>query len=280
MYTSIVTEQLAKLRQQQPLVVNITNYVVMNNTANALLALGASPLMAHSRSEMADMINISAALVINIGTFDQIWLERMRFAIEQANLAAKPVVLDPVGCGASTMRTQAARELARLADNLIVRGNGSEVMALAGVGSQTKGVDSLNSSEQAILAAQQVVQEFAAQQVIISGCDDYVVSHDSVIKLSNGSVMMPKVTGMGCTHTALTGAFAAIDASTAGLCATAVLGIAGQLAAQTSAGPGSLQMQLLDTLYQLNDQHIEQWLVATQVGEQVSNKVLGEKAHG
>ena len=249
-----ICDALAKVRETKPLVVNVTNYVVMNNTANALLAVGASPIMAHSREEMAEMMGFAGALVINIGTLDSQWLPRMTYAVEQANANGKPVVLDPVGCGASQLRTEASRQLAKLADNLIIRGNASEIIALAGESAQSKGVDALDSSDTAVNAAKALAESHNCT-VVISGATDYVVSIDGVVALDNGHEMMPFVTGMGCSHTALTGAFAAVGSNeiSAGIASTAILGVAGEIAAAKSAGPGSLQMNLLDAIYQLDE---------------------------
>lgn len=247
-----ITQALTAVRQQKPLVVNITNYVVMNNTANALLAIGASPIMAHSKQEMAEMMSFAGALVINIGTLDSVWIPRMTFAVEQANANGKVVVLDPVGCGASTLRTETSRQIARLADKLIIRGNASEIIALAGEQAQSKGVDSLDSSDAALGAAEFLVAEYGAN-VVISGETDYIVTKSQTVTLSNGHEMMPYVTGMGCTLSALTGAFAAVGDET-GLAAAAVLGVAGEIAAEQARGPGSLQLTLLDELYQLDEQ--------------------------
>ncbi|KAE8177091.1 hydroxyethylthiazole kinase [Photobacterium carnosum] len=256
--TESIIAALALVREQKPLVVNITNYVVMNNTANALLAIGASPIMAHSRQEMAEMMHIVGSLVINIGTLDSEWIERMLFAVEQANANNKPIVLDPVGCGASVLRTQTARTLAAKANNLIIRGNASEIIALAGEASQTKGVDALDSSDTALAAAQALVAQYHAN-VVISGEVDYVVTASQTISLSNGHHMMPYVTGMGCSLTALTGAFAAIG-ETSGLAATAIYAIAGEIAAEQSAGPASLQLNIIDGLYHISAEQICQRL--------------------
>ncbi|WDG10996.1 hydroxyethylthiazole kinase [Vibrio campbellii] len=245
-----ITQALTAVRQQKPLVVNITNYVVMNNTANALLAIGASPIMAHSKQEMAEMMSFAGALVINIGTLDSVWTPRMSYAVEQAN--GKIVVLDPVGCGASSLRTETSREIARLANKLIIRGNASEIIALAGEQAQSKGVDALDSSDAALGAANFLVSEYGAS-VVISGETDYIVTKGQTVQLNNGHEMMPYVTGMGCTLTALTGAFAAVGDNT-GLAAAAVLGVVGEIAAEQARGPGSLQMNLLDELYQLNEE--------------------------
>ncbi|HCH03034.1 MAG TPA: hydroxyethylthiazole kinase [Vibrio sp.] len=253
-----ITQALTSLREQKPLVVNITNYVVMNNTANALLAIGASPIMAHSKQEIAEMMSFAGALVVNIGTLDSAWTERMMFAVEQANANNKVVVLDPVGCGASQLRTNTSRQIAQLANKLIIRGNASEVIALAGEQAQSKGVDALDSSDAALSAASFLVNEYGAN-VVISGESDYIVTNTQTVKLNNGHPMMPCVTGMGCTLSALTGAFAAVG-DDSGLAATAVLGVVGEIAAEQARGPGSLQMALLDELYQLDVQTLSQRL--------------------
>ncbi|GAA0245867.1 hydroxyethylthiazole kinase [Marinomonas primoryensis] len=253
-----IINALHAVREQKPLVVNITNYVVMNNTANALLAIGASPIMAHSREEMAEMMSFSGALVINIGTLDSLWIPRMMVAVEQANNHNKVVVLDPVGCGASKLRTQTSRQIAEAANKLIIRGNASEIIALAGEQGTSKGVDSMDSSEAAVGAAQYLAKTYQCN-VVVSGETDFIITADCQIKLNNGHIMMPYVTGMGCTLSALTGAFAAVGEET-GLAAAAVLGVAGEIAAEQSKGPGSLQLNLLDALYLLDEETLIQRL--------------------
>lgn len=253
-----IINALHAVREQKPLVVNITNYVVMNNTANALLAIGASPIMAHSREEMAEMMSFSGALVVNIGTLDSLWIPRMMVAVEQANNHNKVVVLDPVGCGASKLRTQTSRQIADAANKLIIRGNASEIIALAGEQGTSKGVDSTDSSEAAVGAAQYLAKTYQCN-VVVSGETDFIITADRQIKLNNGHVMMPYVTGMGCTLSALTGAFAAVGEET-GLAAAAVLGVAGEIAAEQSKGPGSLQLNLLDALYLLDEETLIQRL--------------------
>ncbi|GAA3718441.1 hydroxyethylthiazole kinase [Oceanisphaera sediminis] len=268
MNTQTIVTALSAVRAQKPLVLNITNYVVMNNTANGLLAVGASPIMAHSRDELAEMMAFSGALVVNIGTLDSVWIERMRFAVEQANQHGKPVVLDPVGCGASSLRTETSRRIAEAAECLIIRGNASEIIALAGAeaGSKAngKGVDSLDASEAAVDAARYLVQHYRCS-VVISGETDVIITENSEFRLHNGHAMMPFVTGMGCTLSALTGAFAAVGETT-GLAAAAVLGVAGEIAAEQSAGPGSLQLNLLDALYCLDAETLMQRLKLTSSG--------------
>ncbi|MBV0932934.1 hydroxyethylthiazole kinase [Marinobacterium weihaiense] len=257
----MICNTLALVRRHRPLITNVTNHVVMNNTANALLALGASPIMAHSRQEMDELIQISGALVVNIGTLDSHWIERMHEAVACANRYHKPVVLDPVGAGASTLRTDTAAALARSTDQLIVRGNASEVLALAGQLSRSKGVDAQDNSEQALQAADTLLAR-GARGVLISGARDYSVTAQQTRMLENGHPLMPRVTGMGCTLSALTGAFAAMG-DLSGTSAAAVLGVAGELAALHSAGPGSLQVNLLDTLYGLDEPTLRRHLRVT-----------------
>jgi hydroxyethylthiazole kinase len=254
---TIVTA-LQAVREQKPLVVNITNYVVMNNTANALLAMGASPIMAHSRQEMAELMSFAGALVINIGTLDSQWIPRMLFAVEQANINNKLVVLDPVGCGASELRTATSRQIGHAANKLIIRGNASEIIAMAGEQGQNKGVDSNDSSEAAVGAARCLLETYQCN-VVISGATDFVITPEGQIQLDNGHAMMPHITGMGCSLSALTGAFAAVGEET-GLAAVAVLGVAGEIAAAQSKGPGSLHLNILDALYQLDEKTLIQRL--------------------
>jgi len=149
-----IYKSIEAIRKQAPIVHNITNYVAMNNTANALLALGASPVMAHAEEEVEEMVNIAQALVINIGTLSKPWIYSMFKALSHARKKGIPVILDPVGAGATTYRTQTARELINSVPPTIIRGNASEIMALYDDKSKTKGVDSAASSDAAIDIAQ------------------------------------------------------------------------------------------------------------------------------
>ncbi|EHQ30296.1 hydroxyethylthiazole kinase [Mucilaginibacter paludis] len=247
--------QIIAVKQNSPLVHNITNYVVMNNTANALLAVGASPIMAHAHAELTEMVNIAGALVINIGTLDEYWVKSMLIAAEQANTLGKPWVLDPVGAGATTYRNEVLKQLLKLKPT-VIRGNASEIMALASQSNSTKGVDSVHQSNDAVSAALRLNDEFGSV-VCISGATDIIVNNDNTTRLSNGNSLMAKVTGLGCTATALTGAFLAVnpqDAFLATTAAMALLGVCGEIAADLSAGPGSLQVNLLDILYNLTEE--------------------------
>ncbi len=243
------------VRTAAPLVHNITNFVVMNNTANALLAVGASPIMAHAHSEVADMVTICQALVINIGTLDEYWVESMKKAAQTAHTLRKPWVLDPVGAGATPYRDQTLSELLAYRPTAI-RGNASEIMALAKANTTpTKGVDSTAASSEAVEAARLLNHTYGAV-VCISGETDILVAGEKELHLRNGDALMTKVTGLGCSATALIGAYLAVvpDAFEAVAAAMSHLAIAGQLAAQHAQGPGSLQVALLDALHTLTEE--------------------------
>lgn len=252
---------LELVRSQSPLVHNITNYVVMNNTANALLSIGASPVMAHAHEEVEDMVNIASVLVLNIGTLDDYWIKSMLLAGKAAQKKGIPIVFDPVGAGATSYRTDTCKLLIRECKPAVIRGNASEIMALQDSNTKTKGVDSRDSSEIAIDAAESLARETGAV-VVISGETDYITDGVKTEKVENGNRLMERVTGMGCTATAIVGAFAAInkDAFQAALHGMAVMGITGEIAAARSTGNGSLQLNFLDTLYNLSENEIEQTL--------------------
>lgn len=252
---------IEKIRLEAPLVHNITNYVVMNTTANALLALGASPVMAHAAQEVAEMVGLAGALVINIGTLSPPWIDSMISAVSAAKTRGIPYVLDPVGAGATAIRTETSQRLIKEAVPAIIRGNPSEIRALQYAEAATKGVDSRHSSEDALDAAKKL-SDALGTTVSVSGKVDLIIEEQNIVSVANGHPMMAKVTGLGCTASALAGAFAAVNNSAfqAAAHAMAVMGIAGEMAAEKSNGPASLQMNFLDTLYQLNADDIRRRL--------------------
>ena len=254
----LIRRNLEKIREGAPVIHNITNYVVMNNTANAILALGASPVMAHAKEEVADMVKIAGALVINIGTLSKDWVKAMHQAMAAARAKGIPIVLDPVGAGATPYRTRTVRDLVKAVAPSIIRGNASEILAMADSQARTKGVDSLVSSPHALDAARQLSVDLGSV-ICISGETDYVVRREQVIQVKNGHPLMPKVTGLGCTATALCGAFAAVEADSlvATVCAMTVMGIAGEMAGEACPGPGSFQVRFLDALYGMTEKDME-----------------------
>ena len=252
-----VWQDIEKIREQSPLIHNITNYVVMNNTANALLALGASPVMAHAIEELDEMISAAGALVINIGTLDKQWISSMYEALNASRGYGTPIVLDPVGAGATKLRTKTVAHLLDKRRPDIVCGNGSEIMAVAGADHKTKGVDSISSSDDAVEAAEIIAEKYDAV-VVISGATDYIIAKDQKMEVKNGVEMMGRITGMGCTCSALAGAFLSVNDSpfAAAVNTMVTLGIAGEVAAEKATGPGSLQMYILDALYNLDEETI------------------------
>jgi len=248
--TTALWQDIERIRAEAPLVHNITNYVVMNSTANTLLAIGASPVMAHAVEEVEEMVALASALVLNIGTLSTPWIEAMVKAGRAAKKKGIPVVLDPVGSGATRMRTDAALRLLDEVKPTIVRGNASEIASLAGAQAGTKGVESTLSSE-GVAEFAQVLSWKRACVVVISGATDIIAGGSAIARVKNGDPMMPRVTGMGCAATALIGAFAAVNSSPfrAAAHAMALMGIAGEIAAEKAAGPGSFQVRFLDALY-------------------------------
>lgn len=256
-----IWNDIATLREKGPLVHNITNYVVMNNTANALLAIGASPVMAHAMEEVEEMVGIAAAvggaLVVNIGTLSETWIDAMHRAMAAAAKAGLPIVLDPVGAGATSYRTRTCKALLETARPAVIRGNASEIMALLDASVQTKGVDSSADSDAAAEPARRLASELGCV-VSLSGKTDFVTDGQIGHRGSNGHVLMTRVTGLGCTASALTGAFLAVrpEPLTAAAHAMAVLGIAGEIAAEKAEGPGTLQLHLYDALHNLTREEV------------------------
>ena len=257
----MIWTDIQRIREQAPLVLNITNYVVMNTTANALLAIGASPVMAHAIEEVEDMTGLARALVINIGTLSAPWIDAMLRAGRAAQQRKIPIVLDPVGCGATAFRTATARRLMEETTPTVIRGNASEIRSLLRSGPGAKGVDSQHTPDE-VLDDARALSRSAGCVVSISGAEDLIVQGNQVARIANGAAIMTKVTGMGCTSSALTGAFVAVNPSPfeAAANAMAVMGIAGEIAAAKAAGPGSFQMIFLDTLHDLRESDITQRL--------------------
>jgi hydroxyethylthiazole kinase len=258
---NILWKHILAVRTQSPLVHNITNHVVMNNTANALLAIGASPIMSHAREEIDEMVALCNVLVVNIGTLDHTWSDAMLQAARRAKALKKPWILDPVGAGATSYRNRILSQLIALHPTAI-RGNASEILALAKANqSKTKGVDSTAKSQEALDAAQ-ALHKLSGAVIGVSGETDFIVSNQPVVQIHNGTPLMTRVTGLGCSATALIGAFLAVveNKTEAMAAATALLSIAGELAEKTSNGPGSLQMNLLDKLYNLTEDEFKNTL--------------------
>lgn len=241
---------LHQMRATAPLVHNITNYVAMNIMANVLLSAGASPAMVHAREEVAEFAGLAQALTINIGTLDPAWAEAMEIAARTMGAAERPWVLDPVGVGATLFRQEVCARLLMLGPT-VIRGNASEIIALAGFGGQGRGVDTADPVAAAETAARDLARRTGAV-VAVSGPIDFVTDGASAYRVSNGHALMPCVTALGCS---LNGVIAAYlvgqDRLGATVAALAYFGLAGERAAQGAAGPGSFQTAFLDALHVL-----------------------------
>jgi hydroxyethylthiazole kinase len=244
-------QTLRELRERKPLVHQITNYVVMNETANATLALGALPVMAHAPQEVEEMAAAAGALVLNIGTLSEHWVEAMLLA---GKATRGPIVLDPVGAGATHYRTETAK---RLLDELpvsVVRGNAAEIATLAGREAEIRGVESIGASDSGRELAEQAARAFGSIAAV-TGPTDYVSDGERVLAVSNGHELLGAVSGTGCMSTAVTGAFLAakpdapLEAAAEALVA---FGAAGEDAATNAKGPGTFHAALYDALYNLD----------------------------
>ena len=244
-----IEANLDLLRTTKPLVLCLTNYVTMTAVANCLLSVGAAPIMSESIEEIEELVKISQAIYINIGTINDDFMQRVRLACKFAKQYNKVVVLDPVGAGASKIRTEATKEILPFVK--IIRGNASEILAIFGECQKTLGVESIHEVSDAIFAA----KELAIAKnitVMISGADDFVTDGSNENFSSFGSSLMPLVTGMGCRLTAVIAAFAAINlnAYEASYQAGIYFSLAGQVAEIASKAPGSFEVAFIDQLYQ------------------------------
>jgi hydroxyethylthiazole kinase len=249
---------LAALREKKPLIHNITNYVVMNYTANALLAMGASPVMAHAHNEVEEMVSYAGALVLNIGTLTVDWIESMIIAGKKASEQKTPIILDPVGSGATTLRTDSAKKIIEQTNIDVIRGNASEILSLRHKDSKTKGVDSIHSVKEATETAKILAKELKTI-LAITGPVDLVTNGDSALRVSNGHPLMGYVTGTGCTATVTIGAFLAIDENPVSATATALafFGLAGEIAGEKASAPGSFMIEMVNALYTISPEQLK-----------------------
>lgn len=265
-----VSELLEQVRKKKPLVHHITNYVTVNDCANAVLAIGGSPVMADDIGEVCDIISISSALVINMGTLNERTVESMIAAGKRANELGIPVVLDPVGAGASRLRDKAANRIIDEVKLAVIRGNISEIKAISGIASGTKGVD---ASEEDILSSgkldygKSVASSLSCRLdcvVAITGPVDIVAGKDIVYFIENGDKMLSMITGSGCMCTSLIAVYCGVtdnylDAAAAGL---VTMGLAGEMAresmAEGSFGSGTFRARLIDSLYCIRTDDIQE----------------------
>ncbi|MGD0447362.1 MAG: hydroxyethylthiazole kinase [Candidatus Dormibacteria bacterium] len=249
---------LRAIRTEHPLIHQITNYVVMNETANITLAVGASPVMAHALAEVEEMAGYAGALVLNIGTLSPEWVDAMVLAGRAANHHGAPVVLDPVGAGATRMRTDACRRILAEVAVAIVRGNAAEVSALIGETAKIRGVDSVSAGDPGALAA--AAARALGCTVAVTGAVDHIAGPGGSAAISNGVAILGQVTGTGCMSTALCGCFAAVnrdDPLRAATEALAAFGVAAEHAAVGARGPGSFHVNLYDCVAGLDPETLD-----------------------
>ncbi len=245
----ISRELFTALRRDAPLVQCLTNFVSMNTAANVLLAMGASPAMVHAQEEAPEFARLCGAVVINIGTLSSPWLDSMLLTAASANEAGIPWVLDPVAHHATAFRRDAVRRLLDLRP-AVIRGNASEIIALAGGQSAGKGVDAGDAVAQAEASAHALAASLGTV-VAVTGETDYVTDGTRAVRIAGGSPLMPRVTATGCALTALVGACAAVskeDPYSAAVAALSCFAIAGQRAGELAQGPGSFAWRFLDAL--------------------------------
>lgn len=249
---------LRAVRERKPLVHNITNFVVMNYTANALLAMGASPVMAHAIDEVEEMVSYAGALVLNIGTLTEEWVAAMIAAGRKATEKKIPIVLDPVGAGATRLRTESARKILSQTRISVLRGNASEILSLQDENSRTKGVDAVHGVDEAARAAGILAAELGST-LAITGPVDLITDGRRVVRVANGHPLMAYVTGTGCTATAAIGAFLAVDPDPVSAAATALafFGLAGEVAGDSAAAPGSFMIKMLDALFTITPEQLQ-----------------------
>jgi hydroxyethylthiazole kinase len=247
-------DSLHRLRAAKPLVHQITNYVVMNETANATLALGALPVMAHAREEVAEMVSYAGALVLNIGTLSPHWVDAMLDAGHAANARGIPIVLDPVGAGATAYRTETAKRLLDELDVAVLRGNAGEVATLVGVAAEVRGVESIDAGDDAAELAREAGRTLRVV-ASVTGPVDHVSDGERSVAIANGHPLLASITGTGCMSSALTGCFLAVNRDRpleAAAEALVAFGVAGEQAALGAKGPGSFHVALYDELAALD----------------------------
>jgi hydroxyethylthiazole kinase len=251
---------LRLLRDRKPLVHQITNYVVMNETANATLAVGALPVMAHAPQEVEEMVELASALVVNIGTLSDHWVDAMLRAARAARERGVPVVLDPVGAGATRYRTRTAKRILDEAAVTVLRGNAGEVATLVGVRAEVRGVESIAAGEEPAELARAAARSLGVV-ASVTGPVDHVSDGERVLAVANGHELLATVSGTGCMSTAITGCFLAVKPEApleAAAEALAAFGVAGEDAAGAARGPGTFHAGLYDALYALDPDRLDE----------------------
>ena len=264
---NMLNEMLKNLRNKSPLIHNITNYVTANDCANILIACGASPIMADEIEEVEEITSLCAGLNINIGTLNKRTIPAMLAAGKKSNELDHPIVLDPVGVGASRLRTDTAKELLEQVDFSVIRGNLSEIKGLAFGKSYTRGVDSIDFiNKENLDTVVEFAKEFSKKLsavIVITSTTDIVTDGDKAYCVYNGDKMMSKITGSGCQLSAMLAAYISankkyiLEAALAGVCAMGLCGETAKLRMGESDGNSSYRNYLIDAVYNLNPEDLQ-----------------------
>lgn len=267
-----IVQLLKDVKKKKPLVHHLTNYVTVNDCANIILALGGSPVMADDAGEVEEMVGIASALVINIGTLNSRTIEAMLLAGKKANQLGVPVVLDPVGAGATTLRTNTAARLLQEVKLAVLRGNMSEIKVVAGIDARTRGVDSVDDGVGGAEIASGLAQRLHCT-VAITGARDIVSDGTRIGLIDNGHPLLGKITGTGCMATSLIGCYVGVCAdfylaACAGLITMGVAGEKAVVSLNPTEGIGTYKVKLMDGIDQLTP---EELLQKSKFAERVSN---------
>jgi hydroxyethylthiazole kinase len=240
---------LAAVRSGRPLVHHITNSVTINDCANITICAGAAPVMAEAPEEVAGMVAAAGALVLNIGTLSAAQVEAMLIAGRRANELGIPVVLDPVGVGATEFRTATAHRLLETLDIAVLKGNAGEIGVLAGTGGSVRGVDSGGVAGDPVETARECARS-TGTVVAMTGAIDVVTDGSRVFLVRNGNPAMDRLSGTGCMASSVTAAFVAVadDYAVASAAALAAFGLAGERGAAGARGPYTFRTALFDEL--------------------------------
>ena len=243
---------LDAVRSQRPLVHHITNSVTVNDCANITICAGAAPVMADAPEEVAEMVTAASALVLNIGTLSQGQVDAMLIAGRRANTLGIPLILDPVGVGATRFRTETAWRLLDSLEITVLKGNAGEIGVLAGTGGSVRGVDSGGAPDDPIETVRECARSIGAV-VAMTGAVDVIADQKRVFLVENGDPMMDRLSGTGCMAASVTGAFAAVgdDHAVSTAAALAAFGLAGERGARGARGPYSFRTALFDEFARL-----------------------------
>ncbi len=258
---------LSEIKKQKPLIHHITNFVVMNDTANITLHLGALPVMAHAHEEMEEMTKHAGALVLDIGTLTEYWLESMFRAGEAANKKGIPIVLDAVGAGGTAYRTKACHQLIEKLDISVIKGNAGEIGALSGAGGKVRGVESVGKVNDLASAIKKYAMKTKAT-VVATGKRDVISDGRIVYAVDNGNAWLSTITGTGCMATSAIGVFCAVDRNyvLASAGALACFGLAAELAIKDMKGPASFKVALFDAIYNMDEKTLAKGAKITRIG--------------